>query len=35
MPGIKRILTVTILALCLPSPGNAQQQERWTPVCQP
>ncbi|XP_045304209.1 fibulin-5 isoform X2 [Leopardus geoffroyi] len=26
MPGLKRILTVTILALCLPSPGNAQQQ---------
>uniref|UniRef100_A0A2K6KYC5 Fibulin-5 n=1 Tax=Rhinopithecus bieti TaxID=61621 RepID=A0A2K6KYC5_RHIBE len=26
MPGIKRILTVTILALCLPSPGNAQAQ---------
>ncbi|XP_027391439.1 fibulin-5-like isoform X2 [Bos indicus x Bos taurus] len=26
MPGFKRILTVTILALCLPSPGNAQQQ---------
>lgn len=26
MPGLKRILTVTILALWLPHPGNAQQQ---------
>lgn len=26
MPGLKRILTATILALCLPSPGDAQQQ---------
>ncbi|ERE73418.1 fibulin-5-like protein [Cricetulus griseus] len=26
MPGLKRILTVAILALWLPHPGNAQQQ---------